>query len=243
MIKVLIVDDEPGMRVLLRKIINKVDGFEIVDEAESGEKALEIIIDKNIDLVFLDVEMGDLNGVDTAKSLMAIKPNIKVIFATAHGEYMGSAFEVYAYDYLLKPFRVDRVFRTLDKFKKEYDEYFYKKERYSEKIMIKNKESNKIINKKDIVFISRENGETVIYTNDEKHKTSMTLNDLEIKMDHNDFLRVHKSYIVNKNKIREIYPYGRWTYIIKFYNLEEDALMTQSKYEILKEEFKWIQIK
>lgn len=92
MIKVLIVDDEPGMRVLLRKIINKVDGFEIVDEAESGEKALEIIIDKNIDLVFLDVEMGDLNGVDTAKSLMAIKQNIKVIFATAHGEYMGISF-------------------------------------------------------------------------------------------------------------------------------------------------------
>ena len=137
MIKVLIVDDEPGMRVLLRKIINKVNGFEIVDEAESGEKALEIIIDKNVDLVFLDVEMGNLNGIDTAKSLMAIKPNIKIIFATAYGEYMGSAFEVYAYDYLLKPFKIDRVFRTLDKFKKEYDEHFYRKERCLEKIMIK----------------------------------------------------------------------------------------------------------
>lgn len=237
-IKVLIVDDKAEMRLLLRKIVGKITGFEVVCEAESGEEAIEKVIENQIDLVFLDIEMSGLNGVEAAKSIISIRDNIKIIFATAYGEYMGSAFEVYAYDYLLKPFRIDRVFKTLDKFKKEYNYHEEKKSDFSEKIIIKNKDCNRFIDKDNVIFVERENGETIIYTENEIYKTSMSLSALEEKFEGGNFLRTHKSYIVNKDKIKEIYPYGRWTYIIKFSSGTKSALMTQAKYEILKENYR-----
>lgn len=93
--------------------------------------------------------------------------------------------------------------------------------------MIKSKDINTIIDEDEILFIEREGKETIIITEKEKYRTTSPLIELENKLTEKNFIRAHKSYIINKNKIYEILNYGRCTYIIKFKNIKDNALITQ----------------
>lgn len=108
-LRVLIADDDAGMRTVMRKIIAKVEGFTLVAEAGDGKTTLELTEQLKPNVVFLDVEMPQMSGVECARAIQDMDPSIVIIFATAHDTYMGDAFEVYAFDYLVKPFKVDRV--------------------------------------------------------------------------------------------------------------------------------------
>lgn len=242
--KVLIADDEKEMRSLLKKAIEKVDGFEAVFEAENGERALEIIKSSHPHVVFLDVEMPGLNGVECAKRILEINPDTIIIFATGHNEYMSDAFELYAFDYLTKPFKMERLFTTLERIKKmdlksEKDSInkIIRHEKGLNKLVIKNKEGISFVDMKDIIIIQREERSTAVYTSDSCYTTSEGLSEIEEKLDKSQFLRSHKSYIINISMISKIYPYGRWTYTIKLKNTDKDALLTYDKYEELKNLF------
>jgi two-component system LytT family response regulator len=246
-LKVVICDDEEGMRLVLKKAIEKVDGFEIVGEAMDGEDSLEIIDSLRPDIVFIDVDMPKLTGIECAKKVLDINPKIIIIFATAHEEYMSEAFSVYAFDYLVKPFKIERIFQTLNRIKatnKEHDEKAINKiirhEKGLDKIMLKSKEGISLINMKDIILIQREDRSTVIYTKDSSYVTSDNLTELEDRLDNAQFFRCHKSYIINLSMINKIYPYGRWTYTVKLLGTDKDALLTHEKYEDLKVIFKGI---
>ena len=104
-IRVVIADDNADMRRIERMMISRAEGFEIVGEAEDGVQLLTLVEQEKTQLVFLDVEMPGKTGVECARVIQDMNPAIVLIFATAHDEYMGDAFEVYAFDYLLKPFR------------------------------------------------------------------------------------------------------------------------------------------
>jgi two-component system LytT family response regulator len=242
--KVLIVDDEKGMRLVIRKVVEKVQGFEVVGEAGGGDLAISLFQDKRPEVVFLDVEMPDCSGIDLAKKISDIDPKTIIIFATAHSQYMSDAFQVYAFDYLVKPFKMERLNQTLDRIKKlsEPSEHYgidkiIKHEKGLEKLMIKNKEGISFIDSKEIVLVQREENSTVIYTNSDSFITSATLTEIEEKLDKNQFFRSHKSYIINLSLITRIYPYGRWTYIVKLKNTDKDALLTHEKYEDIKKMF------
>ena len=114
-IKVIIADDNEDMRRIERKMIGKVEGFELVGEAKDGLELLELVEKLHPQIVFLDVEMPGKTGVEAARVIQDMDPGIIMIFATAHDQYMGDAFEVYAFDYLIKPFKVDRVLKTLER--------------------------------------------------------------------------------------------------------------------------------
>ena len=103
----------------------------------------------------------------------------------------------------------------------------------TEKLLLRHKDGMSLVNAKDIILIQRENRATVIYTPEEKHVTSETLSELEQRLPLGKFFRCHKSYIVNLERITRIYPYGRWTYIVKLKDTELDALMTQERYTML----------
>lgn len=242
--KVLIADDEKEMRSLLKKAIEKVDGFEAAFEAENGGRALEIIESSHPHVVFLDVEMPGINGVECAKRILEISPDIIIIFATGHNEYMSDAFELYAFDYLTKPFKMERLFTTLERIKKidlkpEADSInkIIRHEKGLNKLVIKNKEGISFVDMKDIIIIQREERNTAVYTSDSCYITSEGLSEIEEKLDKSQFLRSHKSYIINISMISKIYPYGRWTYTIKLKNTDKDALLTYDKYEELKKLF------
>lgn len=236
-LKVLIADDDDGMRLILSKALKNVGGIELGAEAANGEEALKLYDRIHPDIVFLDVEMPIINGVECAKRISDINPKTLIIFVTAHAEYMPEAFELYAFDYLVKPFKVERIYKTLERIKSigmEQEAHVIKKimkhEKGLEKLIVKNKEGTSFVDKSEIVIIQRENRSTMICTGKESFITSESLGDLEEKLDKDQFFRCHKSYIVNLSMVDKIFPYGRWTYVIKMKNTDKDALLTHEKY-------------
>lgn len=243
-IKVLIVDDERGIRTIIKKILDKSSGFEVIGDADNGEEAISIFNERRPEVVFIDVQMPGCSGIDCAKRLTDIEPKTIIIFATAHQEYMPDAFQLYAFDYLIKPFKVERVMQTLDRIKKlnkpnygDGIDKIIKHEKGLDKLMIKNKEGISFVDTKEIVLVQKEENSTVIYTKTDSFTTSISLSDIEEKLDNTQFFRSHKSYIINLSLITKIYPYGRWTYVVKLKNTEKDALLTHEKYEEIKKLF------
>ena len=114
-IRVMLVEDEAGIRLILRKIIEKHEEFEIVAECEELGDAVIQFRRQKPEVVFLDIGIKGQNGVECARILTDLNPKVKIIFATAHTEYISDAFELYAFDYLVKPFSIDRVNRTLNR--------------------------------------------------------------------------------------------------------------------------------
>lgn len=243
-LKVLIGDDEEGMRMILKKAVEKVDGFKLVGEAADGEAVLSFVEEYHPQVVFLDVEMPKLNGLECAKKIMDINPRTIIIFATAHATYMSDAFQLYAFDYIVKPFKLDRIYQSLDRIKVlnvvENEEVMHKIIRHEkglDKILIRNKEGMSFVDTGDIVLIQREDRNTVIYTIESSYVTSDSLSELEERLNSTQFFRSHKSYIINLSMIHKMYPYGRWTYVVKLKNTDKDALLTHERYEVLKELF------
>ena len=97
-IRILIADDEPGMRTVMRKVVEKAAGYTLVGEAENGVQLLELYDQTRPDVVLMDVEMPEMTGIECARIIPDRNPRTVLVFATAHEQYMRSAFEVYAFD-------------------------------------------------------------------------------------------------------------------------------------------------
>lgn len=243
-IKILLIEDEIGIRTLMKKIIERNEGFEVVGECDNMTDSIKLFTKLRPDVVFIDVELGKDNGLECANIIVDIDPKAKIIFATAHAEYMPEAFEVYAFDYLIKPFKVERVNHTLDRIRDLHQkgqgaeiDKIVRYEKGLEKLLVKGKESMSFVDIKDIILVQREDNSTVIYTHKDSFTTSASLTEVEDKLDKDQFIRSHKSYIINISQITKISPYGRWTYIVRFKDLDKDALITQEKYEEIKRMF------
>ncbi len=245
-ISVLVCDDEKNIRSVLVKMVNRVPGFEVVGEAEDGEKALRIFDALLPKVVFLDVDMPGMTGVELAREIQDREPETILIFATGHEQYRGDAFEVYAFDYLLKPFDLVRVQETLLRISRlqEKTEPLLKAPEMERKpfepprLMLRHREGVSFLDQEDILLIQREDRATVIYTRDEgRYVVAETLGELEARLDKDTFMRCHKSYIVNIRHIRDITPYGRWTYVVRFNGSRRDALITSEKFEELQKRF------
>jgi len=257
MIKVCIIEDEPEIRKLLRLIIEKQDGFVVVSESENFAQAVSEFTRYRPDVAFVDIDLNGDSGLECAKVLTELNPKLKVIFATAHAEYMANAFEIYAFDYLVKPFNVGRVVKTLGRIKGEAvansaedgigtegigngiseEDSVAMPEQYSDKLMIKGKEQVLFVDTKDIVFIERAENATRIVTREEEYKVQVSLGSIEEKLNPSEFMRCHKSYIINLSMISKLESYGRWTYVVKFKGMKGTALMTSQKYDELKKLF------
>ncbi len=229
-LNVFIADDDAGMRLVLRNIIESTEDIEFIGEAADGEEAVRRCADLKPDVVFIDVEMPGITGVEAAGQIRLLLPECALVFATAHGEYMPDAFEVYAFDYLVKPFKTDRVRQTLRRLLKAH---LKNKALPAPALMIKNKDAISFVPVKDILLIYIEGKVTHIVTPDAAYTTSESLNDVARKLDENTFFRSHRAYIINITAVTKVYPYGRWTYLIKLKGTDKDALITHEKLEKL----------
>lgn len=248
-LKVLIADDDAGMRTVMRHIIDKVDGFQLVGEAEDGEDTLQKVETLKPQVVFLDVEMPKISGVDCARTIQDMNPATVIIFATAHDAYMSDAFEVYAFDYLVKPFKVERVVQTLEKIRERMicqpapqEEMPHavnaNRKTVNGRLMLRHREGVSFIDLNDILLVQREDRATVLYTkDDDRFVTGDSLAEMEERLPEDVFFRCHKSYIINLNHIKDITPYGRWTYVVRLQGTKHDALITHEKYEELEQLF------
>lgn len=246
MVKVGIIEDEPDIRRLLVKVIEKQEDFQVVMESGDFASAVTDFTKYRPDIVFVDIDLKGESGLECAKVMTELSPKLKVIFATAHSEYMANAFEIYAFDYLVKPFNVERIVRTLSKVKGLVDAeetiidseaVTVHSEAHKDKLMIKGKEQVTLVDKKDIILVERCDSATNIVTTEGVYKTSVALSGIEEKLSGEEFMRCHKSYIINISRITQIEPYGRWTYVVKLKGTENTALMTAQNYETIKAMF------
>jgi len=245
-LRVLICDDEPGMRMILRMLTEREEGFAVVGEADNGQKGVELFETLHPDVVFLDVDMPQLNGIEAAQRMQDMDPRAMLIFATAHEGFREQAFEVYAFDYLVKPFKNERVAETLQRIRRIKGRTMGagaktmtmpEKKKRPGRLMLRSRDGVVFIDTEDILLVQRENRQTVLYTAEGSYPTGDSLSDLEEKLDPAVFFRCHKSYIINLTAIDSITPYGRWTYVVRLKGTKQDALITHEKYEELESMF------
>ena len=117
MIKIMIVEDDEQIRIILKKMIEKTSDCEVVSLSGNFAATISDFIKLRPDVVFMDIDLSGESGLECAKAITELEPKVKIVFATAHSEYMANAFEIYAFDYLVKPFDLERIGKTLDRIK------------------------------------------------------------------------------------------------------------------------------
>lgn len=202
MYKCLIIDDEKLARQLVESHLAKLEDFELVASCKSAIEAIKILNTESIDLLFLDIEMPVLLGIDFYKNLLQ-KP--KVIFTTAYTEYAVDGFELNAVDYLVKPITFSRFFMAIEKFLITQNQFqksiptsleFSK----SDYIFVTEDRKQVKINFDEILYVESIKNYIKIKTIHKAHLVKYGITSFENVLDHR-FLRVHRSYIVNKDKI------------------------------------------
>lgn len=210
----IIVDDEYPSREELKFLIRKYSKINIVKEFENPIEALKYLEgNSSIDIIFLDINMPNFDGISLAKIISKFKIKPKIVFVTAYKEYAIDAFEVEAIDYILKPYSEDRIKKLIERIDKT--KIIDVEKEHINKITLSNGERILVLDKEDISVIKAfERHIVVTYkekTFEAKIKFSEIAKDLLIDV---SFFQTHRSYIVNLNKISEIDHYFNNTYLL-----------------------------
>lgn len=224
--RALLVDDESPARKELRYLLKSFNDVQIVGEAENAIEAMELINNVDYSIIFLDINMPGINGIDLARQLSERPDPPAVIFTTAHEEYAFEAFNVHAFDYLLKPIRLKRLeeaLKTVRERKKlisaaQGKEIHQKNDsadmRPLEVVPGEHNSKTILIRPEEILYISTDKDNVYIKTETKSYLTRYTLRELEARLDSRSFFRTHRCYLVNIKKMRELIPYFNGTYTV-----------------------------
>lgn len=235
MFNVLICDDDIYTVRVLKKVIEENEEINEIFLAFNGEEAVEIVKNNNINLAFMDVDMPLMDGLEASKIMLSIDEDLKIVFITAYRDYACDSYEVKALDYILKPIDFSRVKSNMERIIALTTEAKQENTLISNDLLIiKEKQGYNLINMSEINYIEKEHNQLVVNVMDKKYYTNVTLSEMEKKLTSN-FLRTHKSYIVNLKNIQRIEPYGDTSFIIYFKNTDElsNALITKEKMKLL----------
>jgi len=218
MIKVIIIDDEPLARSIVKEYISDYPDMELVAECNDGFEGVKAIAEHKPDLIFLDIQMPKINGFEMLE-LIEEKP--AVIFTTAFDEYALKAFEVHAVDYLLKPYTKDRFDKALSKWKSSnkahaselLSETIALPPSQNQRVVVKLHGKIKIIPFQDIHYLEAEGDYVMIHTTEGKYLKNKTMSFFENNLDQNTFSRCHRSYIINLTQITKIEVYDKDNHI------------------------------
>ena len=203
-LKCIIIDDEPIARKVLQEFIEDIDYLELVGQAENPLKAMALLNDNVIVIIFLDINMPKINGIDFLKSA---KTNAVVIMTTAYAAYAVEAYGLDVLDYLVKPIAFDRFLKACNKAKdiielknstpaqqdKVNDHFFIKCDNQIEKVFYH-----------DLMYAEAMLNYVMLHTHQKKMMVYVTIKSLEAQLPSHLFIKVHKSFIVNKSKIKSI---------------------------------------
>lgn len=242
--KIGIVDDERPARSELKYLLQlKIPEAELF-EANSSEKMLELLQMEQLDVVFVDIQLGDMNGTTLASLILDQQPDIAIVFATAYEEYALKAFEIGAVDYLLKPFDLDRIDKCINRIaafrtsRQASNKHEFEPLDNKEKTTLLLSDSIKIIEIKDIIYIQSYNRGCQIYTANEVFYQNQTLNYYDERLRSHQFFRVHKSFLVNLGDIHELIPSYNNGYAIRLRKLKDVILpIGRHQYRELREYF------
>lgn len=254
-VRILIVDDDERERIVLRYILEQVEDVKIIAEASNGMEGVLLAKEKKPDLVFLDIFMPELSGLETARNLKEFTEPPLMVFVTMHSEYAAEAFKLDALDYIIKPLEPGRIRETIERAKKRLAHEEYLHARVEEmmrlridallrnlprgdvilgKLPIKERGKTTLINQDDIIYCESQGKKVFIYTENEEFATSYTLNELEERLDTTKFFRAHQAYIVNLDHVREIVSFGEGSYMINLDKSKQQIILSRSRAKLLR---------
>lgn len=208
MLKAMIVDDEAPARSELKFLLDEVGDVEVVSEADNVRAAIENLKKSRCDVMFLDINMPGVNGMQLAEALSKIKNLPAVVFVTAYGEYAANAFDVNAVDYLVKPVEVDRLRRAIDKVRVVMSvggpAAKPASAATSERIPVEKGGKKILVPVEKIRYVMAKDDYSCLYTEDDHFLSTISLAQLEQRLGETDFFRVHRRYIVNLSYVSEV---------------------------------------
>ncbi len=238
-LSVLIVDDEPIARLALARLLREQADVEIVGEYGDGASALAAIRAHSPDLVFLDIQMPEMTGLEVAAALGTQLP--ATVFVTAYEQYAVRAFEANALDYLVKPFSRERFAQTLQRARDrlargaedprrvaEALDALRRREDYLERVPVRVDERVVLVAVDDIVWIRANRNTVELHLKDATHELRQTMSALAAKLDPRRFARVHRSAIVNVRRVREIHPWFNGHHVL---TLDTGQQLRMSRYQ------------
>lgn len=234
-LKALIVDDEYAARTELRFLLDKFDNIEVVGEAANAQEALTLIKALDYSILFMDIQMPGMTGLEVGKLIQEMPNPPYVIFVTAFDEYAVKAFEVDAVDYVLKPFDENRLTMAINKVLKLIEQKQQQpsaqddnvinlanvpadenqpKQIKIDRIPAEKQGKTILINESDVIYAFTEQDYVYVKTFTDKLFTRFTLKELEGRLTPTLFFRTHRCYLVNLHKVKEIIPFFNGTYTL-----------------------------
>lgn len=226
MLNALIVDDEAPARLELRFLLEETGRIKDIFEASNAREAVEILVHgretgkSKIDIIFLDISMPKMSGMQLADALHKLKNPPAIIFVTAYSEYALNAFEVDAVDYLMKPVETDRLLRALDK-AQIYLKPQVPTKPAPERLPVEKSGRKILIPVREICYIEAKDDYSCIYTDDDKFLSTVSLVRLEQRLDSMGFIRVHRGFIVNIDKVEGIDPIVNGVMTLRITNIPD----------------------
>ena len=239
--KAIIVEDEKLARDLVKNYLLSQDKIDLIGEFADGFSGLKAINELKPDIVFLDVQMPKLTGLEL---LELVEGNPHIIFTTAYDEYAINAFDLNAVDYLLKPFSKERFEKALDKVFEKIDgsktgnsvaelKNHISENKEIDKIVVKSNNNIHVIPLSEVLYIESEDDYVMIHTTKGKHLKHETMKYYEEHLNASMFIRIHRSYIVKIDEIKKIEKYGKDSYQIMLKN-GTDLKVSRTRYQELK---------
>jgi two-component system LytT family response regulator len=226
-VRILIVDDEPLARDSIRLVLEAMDDIEITGQATNAAEAVEAIRDTSPDVVLLDVHMPDADGFHVIDAIGADAMPV-VVFVTAYDSHAIRAFDVHAIDYVLKPFEDERLIEAVDRATRwlrveepQRDDRLDKVVRevrsggqpYATRIMVREGDRIRFVRVDSIDWVEAANNNVVLHVGDRRHRIRSTLKGLADQLDPTRFVRIHRSTIINLDRVREVQPWFGGDYI------------------------------
>jgi two-component system response regulator LytT len=251
-ISCIIVDDEQPALEELHFLLSSLADVKIIGQGHNGVEAIKLVEELEPDLLFLDIEMPGLNGFKVVEQLSKKDVLPQVIFVTAYDQYAVKAFDIHAMDYILKPIERTRLEKAVQRVKKQLEseskmsgqlqnlislmatpEHKPKKS----KLLVKDKNRNLLVDSEDLIYASVSGSVVQVSTQELTGETNFrTLEELQANLDPEMFWRVHRSYLVNINKIKEVVPWFNRTLQLKMADRKETEIpVSRSHSKRLKE--------
>ena len=223
--KVIIVDDEKSGRTLIKEYLEDHKDLILIGEANNGVDAIKIINEFKPDLVFMDIQMPGLTGFDVLEHLNELPT---IIFSTAYDKYALKAFEVHAVDYLLKPYTRDRFNKAISKLVDNSpsqiaplaNEHILSKSDYPDRIIVEKGSKYVTLATDEIQYIEAYGSYSKIFDSSDGYLSNRGISQLEEKLNPKQFMRIHRSIIVNLTAVKEVSKYGK-SYILILKNNEK----------------------
>ena len=233
--KVLIADDEPIAREILREHVESIAGLELAGEASTGPEAISRIFDLRPDVVLLDLQMPEIDGLAVVRSLSGDRSPL-IIFVTAYENHALAAFEVGAIDYLLKPVRRERLEKAIEKARRQLKPAATPET--LRKLVGRRGSDMYLLDPSEIVAFQAEGELVHVITTSQRYLSDHSLKLLEEKLEQKRFRRIHRSTIINTDHIRKISPLSSKRWLLKMSNNFE-AVVSKRLASAIREDTRW----